>query len=50
MPRLMRVDSIQANEIEAIEVYTGMGQITAQYNKTSGGYSAMLIWTRDGRR
>ena len=47
---LFNLNSIQPNEIEAVEVYTGMGQIPAQYNKTSGGCGVMLIWTRDGRR
>jgi hypothetical protein len=46
---LFNLNSIQANEIEAIEVYTGTAQIPAQYNKTSGGCGVMLIWTRIGR-
>jgi hypothetical protein len=46
---LFNLNSIQANEIEAIEVYTGVGQIPARYNKTSGGCGVMLIWTRTGR-
>ena len=47
---LFNLNSIEANQIEAIEVYTGVGQIPAQYNKTSGGCGVMLIWTRDGKR
>jgi hypothetical protein len=47
---LFNLNSIEANQIEAIEVYTGVGQIPAQYNKTSGGCGVLLIWTRDGRR
>jgi len=47
---LFNLASIEPREIEAIEVYTGMGQIPAQYNKTSGGCGVMLIWTRTGGR
>jgi hypothetical protein len=47
---LFNLNSIEANEIEAIEVYTGVAQIPTQYNKTSGGCGVMLIWTRDGKR
>lgn len=47
---LFNLNSIEANQIEAIEVYTGVGQIPTQYNKTSGGCGVMLIWTRDGKR
>lgn len=47
---LFNLNSFQPNEIEAIEVYTGVSQIPAQYNKTSGGCGVMLIWTRDGKR
>lgn len=47
---LFNVGGIQASEIEGVEVYTGMGQIPSQYNKTSGGCGVMLIWTRDGPR
>jgi len=46
---LFNLNSIEPNEIEAIEVYTGASQIPAQYNKTSGGCGVMLIWTRVGR-
>ena len=47
---LFNLNSIEANEIEAIEVYTGVAQIPTQYYKTSGGCGVMLIWTRDGKR
>jgi hypothetical protein len=47
---LFNVAGIQASQIEGVEIYTGMGQIPAQYNKTSGGCGVMLIWTRDGPR
>ena len=46
---LFNLNSMQAAEIEAIEVYTSASQIPAQYNKTSGGCGVMLIWTRVGR-
>ena len=46
---LFNLNSMQAAEIEAIEVYTSASQIPAQYNKTSGGCGVMLIWTRTGR-
>jgi hypothetical protein len=46
---LFNLNSINASEIEAIEVYTSAAQIPAQYNKTSGGCGVMLIWTRIGR-
>ena len=47
---LFDVNGMQASEIEGVEVYTGLGQIPAQYNKTSGGCGVMLIWLRDGPR
>jgi hypothetical protein len=43
---LFNLNSINASEIEAIEVYTGASQIPSQYNKASGGCGVMLIWTR----
>jgi TonB-dependent Receptor Plug Domain len=46
---LFNLASLEPREIEAVEVYTGAGQIPAQYNKTSGGCGVMLIWTRTGR-
>jgi len=48
--QLFNLNSFQASEIEAIEVYSGISQIPVQYNKTSGGCGVMLIWTRDGKR
>jgi hypothetical protein len=47
---LFDVNEMQTNEIEGVEVYTGLGQIPARYNKTSGGCGVMLIWLRDGPR
>jgi len=47
---LFNLNSMEAGEIEAIEVYTGVSQIPAKYNKTSGGCGVMLIWTRVGNR
>ena len=46
---LFNLNSINASEIQSIEVYTSASQIPAQYNKTSGGCGVMLIWTRIGR-
>jgi hypothetical protein len=47
---LFDVNGMQASEIAGVEVYTGLGQIPAQYNKTSGGCGVILIWLRDGPR
>jgi hypothetical protein len=47
---LFNLNALEANEIEAVEVYTGVSQIPAKYNKTSGGCGVMLIWTRVGNR
>jgi hypothetical protein len=47
---LFNLNSMETGEIEAIEVYTGVSQIPAKYNKTSGGCGVMLIWTRVGNR
>lgn len=47
---LFNLNSINASEIEGIEVYTSAAQIPAQYNKTAGGCGVMLIWTRTGDR
>jgi len=46
---LFNLNSMQASEIEAIEVYSSAARIPAQYNRTSGGCGVMLIWTRDKR-
>ena len=48
--QLFDVNEIQASEIERVEVYIGLGQISAQYNKTARGCGVMLIWLRDGPR
>jgi hypothetical protein len=47
--QLFNLNSMGAQELEAVEVYTGASQIPAQYNKTGGGCGVMLIWTRVSR-
>jgi carboxypeptidase-like protein len=46
---LFNLNSLQANEVEGIEVYTSTARIPAQYNRTGGGCGVMLIWTREPR-
>lgn len=47
---LFNLNSIEPNQIGAIEVYSSASRIPAQYNKTSGGCGVILIWTREGKR
>lgn len=43
---LFDVNSLSASEIEAIEYYSGAGQIPARYNRTNASCGVLLIWTR----
>ena len=47
---LFNLNTLQASEVEGIEVYTSTASTPAAYNRTGGGCGVMLIWTRDGRR
>ena len=40
------LDAILPGDLEAIEVYSGIGQIPAQYGGAHAGCGVMLIWTR----
>jgi hypothetical protein len=42
-------DFVNPSEVEAIEAYSGLGTIPAQYNGTGSVCGAVLIWTRAGR-
>ena len=44
--QLFDVNSLRPEDIESIEVYAGISQLPAQYNKTGGGCGVILIWTR----
>ena len=46
---LFDLNTLDPDEIEGIEVYTGAGQIPAKYNRTAGGCGVMVIWTRVSR-
>lgn len=43
---LFDLNSIDPDNIEAIEIYTGASQLPAKFNRTGGGCGAMVIWTR----
>jgi hypothetical protein len=43
---LFDVNSVDPASVEGIEIYTSASEIPAQYNRTSGGCGAILIWTR----
>lgn len=43
------LDSINPNDVEAIEVYRGPSQLPSQYGGTGGTCGAILVWTRRGR-
>ena len=43
---LFDVNSISPSEIEAIEYYSGAGQIPPRYNRTNAQCGVLLIWTR----
>jgi hypothetical protein len=43
---LFDLNSLEASEIEGIEIYTSASQIPARFNQTSGGCGVALIWTR----
>lgn len=43
---LFDLNSIQPDQIEAIEVYTSAAQMPAKFNRTAGGCGAVVIWTR----
>lgn len=43
---LFDLNAIDPRQIEGIEVYTSASQIPAQFNRTSGGCGAIVIWTR----
>jgi hypothetical protein len=45
-PPLFDINSIPVAMIEAIEVYQSGAQMPAQFNRTSGGCGAVVIWTR----
>jgi len=47
---LFDVNGMKTSEIERLEVHAGLGQIPAEYNKTSRGCGVVLIWLRDGPR
>lgn len=47
--QLFNLNSVLPGAVEGIEVYTGAGQIPAQYNRTGGACGVMLIWTREPR-
>ena len=40
------VNGIGLDHVAAIEVYAGVSNIPARYNRTSGGCGVVLIWTR----
>jgi hypothetical protein len=42
-------DFVNPTEVEAIEAYSGLGTIPAQYNITGSACGVVLIWTRAGR-
>lgn len=42
------IDEFRADEVEAIEVYSGSARIPAEFNRTSCG--AVVFWTRRGGR
>ena len=46
-PPLFNVNSLDLRTIAAIEVYSSGSRIPSQYNRTSAGCGALLIWTRN---
>ena len=42
---LFNLNSMRPDEVEGIEVYSGM-QVPAEYSRTTGGCGVVLIWTR----
>jgi hypothetical protein len=42
------IDDLNADWIEAIEVYNGLSEVPAQYNRTGAVCGVVLVWTRQG--
>jgi hypothetical protein len=40
------INQVDPQHVAAIEFYTGLGQIPAQFNKTGSGCGVLLIWTK----
>jgi hypothetical protein len=43
---LFDVNSVPANQIEAIEYYSGASQVPAKFNRTGAACGVLVIWTR----